>query len=141
MKYMKKSATASSLIGTAQRPESFEEWQARVGELDRAVRVHLRVGWDANWRRIDVPCMLGDWKADRCETSYLSLTERFMRILVPFAVAGSLSPRVVEAHLQACEVFLRSQVPLLPQEERLSVVARRLLTQVQDIQDRGQRAA
>lgn len=104
--------------------ESFEEWSERVSALDRAVRKHLEPTGQDNWRLIDVDKMLSDWKLQRSTSSYLNLTERFIRILPPFATSGTLSPRVVVALLSGCESFLTAHDFPSFAEEGLARLAR-----------------
>lgn len=114
--------------------ESFEEWQARVCALDRAVREHLAPRGQQDWRYIEIPKLLDDWKANRCEASYLNLLERLMRMLEIFARAGSMSARVVHEQLCACEAFLGAQVPISSREQTLRVLARKAKHNVAAIQ-------
>lgn len=105
--------------------ESFEEWQARVCALDNAVREHLTPRGQQDWRYIDVPRLLADWKLQRCQASYLNLLERLMRMLEIFARAGTMSPGVVGQKLADCEAFLDAQSPISSREKTLRVLARK----------------
>lgn len=102
--------------------ESFEEWKLRVSELDNAVRNHLRPTKSDNWRLIDVPVMLGQWRGQRRFDRYLHLVERWLYTLMAFEAGGSLTTKIVIQHLHACEIFLRG--PLGGSEEERNLADR-----------------
>lgn len=121
--------------------ESFEEWQARVCALDTAVRQHLESKGEQDWRYIEVSKMLAVWKAERCESSYLNLLERFMRMLELFASTGSMSPKVVRGQLRACERFLGEQSPMLSREKTLRILAHKAKSRVAEQLGKKRKAA
>lgn len=121
--------------------ESFEEWQARVCALDTAVRHHLASKGEQDWRYIDVPAMLANWRAKRCESSYLNLFERFMRMLEIFAGSGTMSLSVVQGQLCACECFLAAQSPALGREKTLRILAGKARARVAQQLQRNRKAA
>lgn len=121
-----------SLSGTSLNPyaqdrqvsdpvESFEEWKLRVSELDNAVRKHLRPTKSDNWRLIDVPRMLGQWRTERRFDKYLNLVERWLYTLMAFEAGGSLTTKIVIQHLLACEAFLNGPVCSTSAERKLAI--------------------
>lgn len=105
---------------------AFEDWLAHVSELGDAVDRHLAERGSKDWRHIDIPLLLDQWKQKYAQQHYLRLTERLFVMLAAFESSGSLTTRATLAHLEAATKWLSEQEPIVARELTLRNLVRRL---------------
>lgn len=105
---------------------NFEDWLAHVSELSEAVERHLAFRGTKDWRHINMPLLLGQWKDKYAEAHYLRLSERLFETLAAFESSGSLTTRATLAHFEAAAQWLSCQQPALARELTLRNLVRRL---------------